>query len=112
MKFADFLIKAKEFLIKRLTELFGITIVIFSILIIRIITRADKQPNHFRRIYSYCFASLVFFHFFLNVGMSIGLIPSIGIPLPFISYGGSSLLIFSLMFFVYLNFDSSRLKEG
>jgi len=88
------------------------TIVIFSILIIRIITRADKQPNHFRRIYSYCFASLVFFHFFLNVGMSIGLIPSIGIPLPFISYGGSSLLIFSLMFFVYLNFDSSRLKES
>jgi len=88
------------------------TIVIFSILIIRIITRADKQPNHFRRIYSYCFASLVFFHFFLNVGMSIGLIPSIGIPLPFISYGGSNLLIFSVMFFVYLNFDSSRLKES
>ena len=88
------------------------TILIFSFLIIRIITRADKQPNHFRRIYSYCFASLVFFHFFLNVGMSIGLIPSIGIPLPFISYGGSSLLIFSLMFFVYLNFDSSRLKES
>ena len=88
------------------------TIVIFSFLIIRIITRADKQPNHFRRIYSYCFASLVFFHFFLNVGMSIGLIPSIGIPLPYISYGGSSLLIFSLMFFVYLNFDSSRLKEN
>ena len=88
------------------------TIVIFSFLIIRIIIRADKQPNHFRRIYSYCFASLIFFHFFLNVGMSIGLIPSIGIPLPFISYGGSSLLIFSLMFFVYLNFDSSRLKES
>ena len=88
------------------------TIVIFSFLIIRIITRADKQPNHFRRIYSYCFASLIFFHFFLNVGMSIGLIPSIGIPLPYISYGGSSLLIFSLMFFVYLNFDSSRLKES
>ena len=88
------------------------TIVIFSFLIIRIITRADKQPNHFRRIYSYCFASLVFFHFFLNVGMSIGLIPSIGIPLPFISYGGSSLLIFSVMFFVYINFDSSRLKES
>ena len=88
------------------------TILIFSFLIIRIITRADKQPNHFRRIYSYSFASLVFFHFFLNVGMSIGLIPSIGIPLPFISYGGSRLLIFSLMFFVYLNFDSSRLKES
>ena len=87
------------------------TILLFSIFIIRIIIRADKQPNHFRRIYSYCFASLIFFHFFINIGMSIGLIPSIGIPLPFISYGGSSLLIFSLMFFVYVNFDSSRLKE-
>ena len=88
------------------------TIILFSFLIIRIITRADKQPNHFRRIYSYCFASLIFFHFFLNVGMSIGLIPSIGIPLPYISYGGSSLFIFSLMFFIYINFDSSRLKES
>ena len=88
-----------------------ITIIFFSFLIIRIITRADKQPNHFRRIYSYCFASLLFSHFFLNIGMSIGLIPSIGIPLPFISYGGSSLLIFSMMFFVYINFDSSRLME-
>ena len=89
----------------------SLTILLFSILIIRLISRAEKQPNHFRRIYSYCFASLIFFHFFINVGMSIGLIPSIGIPLPFISYGGSSLLIFSLMFFVYINFDSSRLKE-
>ena len=90
----------------------SLTILLFSILIIRLISRAEKQPNHFRRIYSYCFASLIFFHFFINVGMSIGLIPSIGIPLPFISYGGSSLLIFSLMFFVYINFDSSRLKEA
>ncbi len=89
----------------------SLTILLFSILIIRLISRAEKQPNHFRRIYSYCFASLIFFHFFINVGMSIGLIPSIGIPLPFISYGGSSLFIFSLMFFVYVNFDSSRLKE-
>ena len=89
----------------------SLTILLFSILIIRLISRAEKQPNHFRRIYSYCFASLIFFHFFINVGMSIGLIPSIGIPLPFISYGGSSLLIFSLMFFVYINFDSSRLKK-
>ncbi len=89
----------------------SVTILLFSIFIIRLISRAEKQPNHFRRIYSYCFASLIFFHFFINVGMSTGLIPSIGIPLPFISYGGSSLLIFSLMFFVYINFDSSRLKE-
>ncbi len=87
------------------------TVLIFSILIIRISSRAEKQANHFRRIYCHCFSSLLFIHFFINIGMSIGLVPSIGIPLPYISYGGSSLLIFSIMFFVYLNFDSSRLKE-
>ena len=88
-----------------------ITILLFMLLITRISLRAERQVNHFKRIYCYCFASLLFFHFFINIGMSIGLIPSIGIPLPFISYGGSSLLIFSMMFFIYLNFDSSRLKE-
>ena len=88
-----------------------ITILLFMLLITRISLRAERQVNHFKRIYCYCFASLLFFHFFINIGMSIGLIPSIGIPLPFISYGGSSLLIFSVMFFIYLNFDSSRLKE-
>ncbi|PDH54050.1 MAG: rod shape-determining protein RodA [Cryomorphaceae bacterium MED-G11] len=88
-----------------------LTILLFTLLISRISIRADKQINHFRRIYSYCFASLLFIHFFINIGMSIGLVPSVGIPLPYISYGGSSLLIFSVMFFIYLNFDSSRLKE-
>lgn len=88
-----------------------LTILLFSLLITRISIRADKQINHFRRIYSYCFASLLFIHFFINIGMSIGLVPSVGIPLPYISYGGSSLLIFSVMFFIYLNFDSSRLRE-
>jgi len=87
------------------------TVLIFSILITRISSRAEKQANHFRRIYCHCFSSLLFIHFFINIGMSIGLVPSIGIPLPYISYGGSSLLIFSIMFFIYLNFDSSRLKE-
>ena len=87
------------------------TIIIFALLISRISIRADKQVNRFRRIFCHSFASLLFVHFFINIGMSIGLVPSIGIPLPFISYGGSSLLIFSLMFFIYLNFDSSRLKE-
>ena len=88
-----------------------LTILLFTLLITRISIRADKQINHFRRIYSYCFASLLFIHFFINIGMSIGLVPSVGIPLPYISYGGSSLLIFSVMFFIYLNFDSSRLRE-
>ena len=81
------------------------------LLIIRITIRAEKQVNHFKRIYCLCFTSILFIHFFINIGMSIGLVPSVGIPLPFISYGGSSLLTFSVMFFIYLNFDSSRLKE-
>lgn len=89
-----------------------VTILFFMLLITRISLRAERQVNHFKRIYCHCFASLLFFHFFINIGMSIGLVPSIGIPLPFISYGGSSLLIFSVMFFIYLNFDSSRLKEN
>ena len=88
-----------------------LTILLFALLITRISIRADKQINHFRRIYSHCFASLLFIHFFINIGMSIGLVPSVGIPLPYISYGGSSLLIFSVMFFIYLNFDSSRMRE-
>ena len=88
-----------------------VTILFFMLLITRVSSRAERQVNHFKRIYCHCFASLLFFHFFVNIGMSIGLVPSIGIPLPYISYGGSSLLIFSVMFFIYLNFDSSRLKE-
>ncbi|MBC8303115.1 MAG: rod shape-determining protein RodA [Pelagibacterales bacterium] len=87
-------------------------IFLFCYLIIRIIQRAEKQHIHYRRIYCYCFASLLFMHFFINIGMSIGILPTIGIPLPYVSYGGSSFLSFSIMFFIYLNFDSSRLKES
>jgi len=87
-------------------------IFLFSYLIIRIIQRAEKQHIHYKRIYCYCFASLLFMHFFINIGMSLGILPTIGIPLPYISYGGSSFLSFSIMFFIYLNFDSSRLKEN
>ena len=90
----------------------GFIIFLFSYLIIRIIQRAEKQHIHYRRIYCYCFASLLFMHFFINIGMSTGILPTIGIPLPYVSYGGSSFVSFSIMFFIYLNFDSSRLKES
>lgn len=85
-------------------------ILIFSILIIRITMRAEKQKNKFSRIYSYSLASILSVHFFVNIGMSLGLIPSIGIPLPFISYGGSSLLTFTCMMFIYFNLDTNRLN--
>jgi rod shape determining protein RodA len=84
-------------------------ILLFTLFIFRIIYRAEKQTSAFRRIYSYAFASILYFHFFINIGMTLGLVPTIGIPLPFISYGGSSLMAFSLMFFIYLNLDSNRL---
>ena len=85
-------------------------ILIFSVLIIRITMRAEKQKNKFSRIYSYSLASILSVHFFVNIGMSLGLIPSIGIPLPFISYGGSSLLTFTCMMFIYFNLDINRLN--
>ena len=90
----------------------GFLIFLFSCLIIRIIRRAEKQQIYHKRIFCNCFASLLFIHFFINIGMSLGILPTIGIPLPFVSYGGSSLLSFSVMFFIYLNYDSSRLKES
>jgi len=86
-------------------------IFLFCLLIFRIILQAEKQTNKFRRVYSYGTAGLIFTHFFINIGMSLGMIPTIGIPLPFISYGGSSILAFSIMVFIHLNFDANRLNE-
>ena len=86
-------------------------IFLFCLLIFRIILQAEKQTNKFRRVYSYVTAGLIFTHFFINIGMSLGMIPTIGIPLPFISYGGSSILAFSIMVFIHLNFDANRLND-
>lgn len=86
-------------------------ILMFCFLIIRILKRAEKQNSKFRRVFSYGVAGLIFVHFFVNIGMSLGIVPTIGIPLPFLSYGGSSLLAFSLMIFIHLNFDANRLNE-
>lgn len=86
-------------------------IILFCLLIIRIVIQADKQTNKFRRIYSHGIAGVLFIHFFINVGMSLGILPTIGIPLPFLSYGGSSLLAFTIMIFIHLNFDANRLSE-
>ena len=88
-----------------------LVILMFGILIIRILIRAEKQNSKFRRVFSYGVAGLIFIHFFVNIGMTLGMVPTIGIPLPFISYGGSSLLAFSLMIFIHLNFDANRLNE-
>lgn len=87
-------------------------VLLFSLLILRILSRAETQKNKFARIYAYSVASIIFVHFFVNIGMSIGLVPTIGIPLPFISYGGSSLLAFTILIFIYLNLDANRMNEA
>ena len=83
---------------------------LYLTLLIRIILLAERQRSPFSRIYGYAIASIIFFHLMVNIGMTIGLMPVIGIPLPFLSYGGSSLLMFSLMFFVFLKQDANRMN--
>lgn len=85
-----------------------ILVSIYLILLIRVINIAERQRTAFARIYAYGVASILFFHFFINIGMTIGIVPVIGIPLPFISYGGSSLWSFTILLFILLRFDSSR----
>ncbi|MFO8054558.1 MAG: rod shape-determining protein RodA [Bacteroidales bacterium] len=81
-------------------------IVLFFLLLYRIITLAERQRSDFSRIYGYSIASIIFLHFFINIGMTIGFIPVIGIPLPFVSYGGSSLWGFTLLLFTFIKLDA------
>jgi rod shape determining protein RodA len=84
---------------------------LFVFLFIRLIILAERQRSRFSRIYGYSVSIILFFHFFVNVGMTIGLMPVIGIPLPFFSYGGSSLWSFTILLFIFLRFDASRLDK-
>tara|TARA_B000000565_G_scaffold114548_1_gene86306 strand:+ start:115 stop:1377 length:1263 start_codon:yes stop_codon:yes gene_type:complete len=79
-------------------------------LLVRILFLAERQRSNFSRIYGYSVASILFAHFVINIGMTIGLLPVIGIPLPFISYGGSSLIGFTILLFIFINLDSYRLQ--
>ena len=104
-----------DFIFCTIGEEFGFigSLVLLSLylaLLIRIILLAERQRSPFSRIYGYAIASIIFFHLMVNIGMTIGLMPVIGIPLPFLSYGGSSLLMFSLMFFVFLKQDANRMN--
>jgi len=83
-------------------------ILVYVGLLLRLIILAERQRAKFSRIYGYGVISILFFHFAVNVGMTVGLFPVIGIPLPFLSYGGSSLMAFSIMFFIFIRLDASR----
>jgi rod shape determining protein RodA len=86
----------------------GVVIGLFLFLILRLIALAERQRSVFSRVYGYSVASILFIHVFLNIGMAIGLVPVIGIPLPFLSYGGSSLWGFTILLFIFLRLDASR----
>ena len=85
-----------------------VVIILFSALLIRLLFLAERQKSNFSRIYGYGILSILFFHFGINIAMTIGLFPVVGIPLPFFSYGGSSMLAFTLMLFIFIRLDSMR----
>jgi Bacterial cell division membrane protein len=87
-------------------------LVLFLALILRIITLAERNHSTFARVYAYCVASILIFHLAINIGMVIGLCPVIGIPLPFFSYGGSSLWGFTFLLFILLRIDADRQAYG
>ena len=86
----------------------SIVLLLFLALILRLIHLSERQPYRFGRVYGYCVLSIFLFHVFINVGMVLGLTPVIGIPLPFFSYGGSSLWGFTLLLFIFLRIDAGR----
>lgn len=87
----------------------SVVIGLYIFLLLRLINLAERQRSTFSRVYGYCVACILFFHVFINIGMTIGIIPVIGIPLPLISYGGSSLWSFTILLFIFLKLDSNRM---
>ena len=85
-------------------------LILFTTLLLRIIVLAERQRSAFCRIFGYSVFAILLFHFVINIGMTIGLLPVIGIPLPFMSYGGSSLWGFTILLFIFLRLDISRLE--
>jgi rod shape determining protein RodA len=86
-------------------------VIVFVILLVRVLFLAENQKNPFSRVYGYGVASILFFHFLINIGMVMGLIPTVGIPLPFFSYGGSSLWGFTILLFIFLKLDANKINE-
>ncbi|MBK9190655.1 MAG: FtsW/RodA/SpoVE family cell cycle protein [Crocinitomicaceae bacterium] len=83
-------------------------VIIYTVLLLKMIIIAERQRSDFTRIFAYCVTGIFFYHFMINIGMAIGLAPVIGIPLPFFSYGGSSVMSFSILYFILLKLDAER----
>ncbi len=107
--------QSTDFIFSSIGEEFGfvgstVVVLLFVLLLFRLIFLAERQRSKFSRVYGYCVVSILFFHLLINVGMVIGVAPVIGIPLPFISYGGSSLLSFTILLFIFVRLDAQRLE--
>ena len=89
----------------------SLVVLTFVLLIIRILYLAEAQKSQFSRVYGYGVASILFVHFTINIGMVMGLIPTVGIPLPFFSYGGSGLWGFTILLFIFVKLDSNKINE-
>ena len=105
-----------DFIFCTLGEEFGwfgslVVIGLFTGLLYRLVVMAERQKTRFTRIYGYCVVSILLFHFIINIAMTIGLFPVVGIPLPFFSYGGSSLWSFTVLLFIFIKMDSSRATQ-
>jgi rod shape determining protein RodA len=88
-----------------------IVIALFVVLLLRIIYLAERQKTKFSRVYGYCVAGILFIHFFVNIAMVVGIFPTIGVPLPFFSYGGSGLWGFTILLFIFLKMDANKVNE-
>lgn len=87
-----------------------LVLLIYLAFLIKLLLVADRQRNRFHMVYGYCVACLMFFHYFMNIGTTIGLAPAVGVPLPFFSYGGSSLLGFTILLWVFIKMDSQNMQ--
>ncbi|WP_394776434.1 rod shape-determining protein RodA [Flavobacterium sp.] len=88
-----------------------VVIILFVCLFLRVIYLAERQKTKFSRVYGYCVAGILFTHFFVNIAMVIGIFPTIGVPLPFFSYGGSGLWGFTILLFIFLKMDANKVNE-
>ncbi len=88
-----------------------VVIALFVVLLLRIIYLAERQKTKFSRVYGYCVAGILFIHFFVNIAMVVGIFPTIGVPLPFFSYGGSGLWGFTILLFIFLKMDANKVNE-
>lgn len=108
--------QSTDFIFCTIGEEFGflgslIFISLYMLFLWRLLIMAERQRNKFNRIYGYSLVSILFFHFLINIGMTLGLMPVIGIPLPFFSYGGSALLSFTVLLFIFIRLDANRVNE-